>query len=256
MYNNTDKKELRNKLFAKYFEVEEGVKVTELVDKLSFIPKVWNELHNLCENNIKYFDEYNVVEDIKLLNHNDKNYLILKLPVYRYIIIDIERKENITEEQFENNFDENFFVSNFNDSKMVDYDFLELYDIEKYDGNIEELLDFYMENEQVLNLSKKIDYILKVDNAWIYFHIDFVNEKGQFGFDAKDQFSYEHLDLRYDLRASKIQEAKNKVDIEKMEEMFQKIKEIKIPLEVIPTDLYKEYLIKCKEDNNKIYAKV
>ena len=38
MYNNTDKKELRNKLFAKYFKVEEGVKVTELVDKLSFIP--------------------------------------------------------------------------------------------------------------------------------------------------------------------------------------------------------------------------
>ena len=60
-----------------------------------------------------------------------------------------------------------------------------------------------MENEQTLNLSKKIDYILKADNAWIYFHIDFVNEKGQFGFDAKDQFSYEHLDLRYDLRADK-----------------------------------------------------
>ena len=138
---------------------------------------------------------------------------------------------------------------------MVDYDFLELYDIKKYDGNIEELLDFYMENEQALNLSKKIDYISKVDNAWIYFHIDFVNEKGQFGFDAKDQFSYEHLDLRCDFRASKMQNAKNKVDIEKMKEMFQKIKEIKIPQEVIPTDLYKEYLIKCNEES-KILKKI
>ena len=255
MYNNTDKKELRNKLFAKYFEVEEGVKVTELVDKLSFIPKVWNELHNLCENNIKYFDEYNVVEDIKLLNHNDKNYLILKLPVYRYIIIDIERKENITEEQFENNFDKDFFASNFNARKRGDNDSLEFYCFEKYYGNIEELLAFYMENEQTLNLSKKIDYILKADNAWIYFHIDFVNEKGQFGFDAKNQFSYEHLDLRYDLRASKMQDVKNKVGIENMQEISQKIKEIKISQKVIPTDLYKEYLIKCKEES-KILKKM
>ena len=249
------KEELRNKLFAKYFKVEEGVKVTELVDKLSFIPEVWNKLHNLCKNNIENFDEYSVIEDIKLLNHNDKNYLILKLPIYRYIIIDIERKENITEEQFANNFDKDFFASNFNARKRGDNDSLEFYCFEKYCGNIEELLAFYMENEQTLNLSKKIDYILKADNAWIYFHIDFVNEKGQFGFDAKDQFSYEHLDLRYDLRASKMQDGKNKVGIENMQEISQKIKEIKISQKVIPTDLYKEYLIKCKEES-KILKKM
>ena len=97
--------------------------------------------------------------------------------------------------------------------------------------------------------------ILKADNAWIYFHIDFVNEKGQFGFDAKDQFSYEHLDLRYDLRASKMQDVKNKVGIENMQEISQKIKEIKISQKVIPTDLYKEYLIKCKEES-KILKKM
>ena len=249
------KEELRNKLFAKYFKVEEGVKVTELVDKLSFIPEVWNELHNLCKNNFENFDEYSVIEDIKLLNHNDKNYLILKLPIYRYIIIDIERKENITEEQFENNFDKDFFASNFNARKRGDNDSLEFYCFEKYYGNIEELLAFYMENEQTLNLSKKIDYILKADNAWIYFHIDFVNEKGQFGFDAKNQFPYEHLDLRYDLRASKMQDVKNKVGIENMQEISQKIKEIKISQKVIPTDLYKEYLIKCKEES-KILKKM
>ena len=73
-----------------------------------------------------------------------------------------------------------------------------------------------------------------------------------FGFDTKDQFLYEHLDLRYDLRAAKIQDTKNKVDIEKMREMFQKIKEIKIPQEVIPTDLYKEYLIKCNEESKAL----
>ena len=129
------------------------------------------------------------------------------------------------------------------------------YDIEKYDSNIEELLDFYMENEQVLNLSKKIHYVLKVDNAWTYFHIDFVNASGQLSFETRDQFLYEQLYLRYDLTPSKMQDAKNKIGLEKMQEMFQKIKEIKIPQEVIPNDLYKEYLIKCNEES-KILKKM
>lgn len=255
MCNNTDKEELRNKLFAKYFEVEEGINATELVDKLSFIPEVWDKLHTLCENNIEYFDEYSRIDDIKLLNHNEKKYLILKLHIYRYIIIDIERKESITEEQFRNNFDENFFVSNFNARETVNNDSLKFYDVEKYDGNMEELLDFYTENEQVLNLSKEIHYVLKVDDAWTYFHINFVNASGQLSFETKDQFLYEQLYLRYDLTPSKMQDTKNKIGLEKMQEMFQKIKEIKIPLEVIPTDLYKEYLIKCnEEEKKKIYT--
>ena len=251
MKNNTNKEELRDKLFAKYFEVEEGIKATELVDKLSFIPEVWDNLNALCENNIEYF-EYSSIEDIKLLNNNNNKYLILKLHLYRYTIKDIERKENITEEQFINNFDENFFISNFNVRKRRNNDSLELYDIEKYDGNIEELLDFYMENEQVLNLSKKIHYVLKIDDAWTYFHIDFVKACAQFCFETRDQFLYEQLYLRYDLTPSRMQDAQNKIGIEKMKEMFQKIKEIKIPQEVIPSDLYKKYLIKCNESSKTL----
>ena len=33
-----EKTELRNQLFNKYFDIEDGVLVTDLVDKLSFIP--------------------------------------------------------------------------------------------------------------------------------------------------------------------------------------------------------------------------
>ena len=256
MYNNTDKEELRDNLFSKYFEVEEGVNATELVDKLSFIPEVWDKLNDICENNIEYFDKYSSIEDIKLLKHNDKNYLILKIHLYRYVIIDVERKENVTEEQFRNNFDENFFVNNFNSRKRRNNDSLELYDIEKYEGNIGELLDFYLENEHVLNLSKRIHYVIKLDYSWTYFHIDFVNASSQLAFETRDQFLYEQLYLRYDLTPSRMQDAKNKIGIEKMQEMFQKIKEIKIPQEVIPNDLYKEYLIKCnEEDKHKTYIK-
>ena len=121
-----------------------------------------------------------------------------------------------------------------------------------YDGNIEELLDFYTENEQVLNLSKKIHYVLKIDDTWTCFHIDFVKACAQLCFETRDQFLYEQLYLRYDLTPSRMQDAKNKIGIEKMQEMFQKIKEIKIPQEVIPSDLYKKYLIKCNESSKTL----
>ena len=52
-----------------------------------------------------------------------------------------------------------------------------------------------------------------------------------------------------------MQDVKNKVGIENMQEISQKIKEIKISQKVIPTDLYKEYLIKCKEES-KILKKM
>ena len=54
MQNNTNKESLREKIFTKYFKVEEGVKLTELVDKLSFIPEVWNELHKGIFKNKSY----------------------------------------------------------------------------------------------------------------------------------------------------------------------------------------------------------
>ena len=44
-----DKATLRDTLFQKYFQIEDGILISDFVDKLSFIPKVWNELHFLCE---------------------------------------------------------------------------------------------------------------------------------------------------------------------------------------------------------------
>ena len=105
-------------------------------------------------------------------------------------------------------------------------------------------------------MSKRIHYVIKLDYSWTYFHIDFVNASSQLAFETRDQFLYEQLYLRYDLTPSRMQDAQNKIGIEKMQEIFQKIKEIKIPQKVIPSDLYKEYLIRSnEEDKHKTYIK-
>lgn len=245
-----EKEVLRNQLFDKYFEVEDGVLATDLVDKLTFIPELWYKLHDLCEKNIKRFCSFNSLEQFKVLEHNQKNYLIIKLGMLRYVIIDLKTKENITEEQFKNEFDDSFFINNFdevytqNDSSM--------YRIDNYNGNTQELIDFYVENRNVLSLSNELYYRLEVEEAWTYFYIDFINAKAQLGFQTSDQFLYEQLFLMYDLSPFGMQDAQGKIGIERMQEMFEKIKKIKIPIEVIPNDLYQQFLDQCNIRNHKL----
>lgn len=248
-----DKSLLRDRLFKKYFKIEDGVFISDLVNSLSFIPEVWKKLHYLCENNVKYFHPYSTLEMCKIVEHNNSKYFILKISCWRYIIIDIQKKENITEEEFRRYFDEDFFVKNFNEQKLDDATiYSSLYYVSKYNGNIDELLDFYIENEQVLGLTTDLRYRLEEGNAWTYLSIDFANARIQMGFQTPEQFLYEQLFLKYDLTPSVLQDAQEKMGIEKMNEIFNRIKDIIIPIECIPSDLYQMYLIQY---NKKIYKK-
>lgn len=176
-----EKEILRNQLFDKYFEVKNGIPVVDLIDTLSFIPKLWGKLHILCENNIEYFDSFSDLEKFKLIDYKEKEYLILKIRMFKYIIIDMEKMENISEGQFRSEFDEKFFVSNFDEIKD-DRDLFRMYDLIRYYGDVQELTDFYNENKGLLCLSTELHYRLQIGKAWTYFYIDFANTTVQMGF--------------------------------------------------------------------------
>ena len=52
-----------------------------------------------------------------------------------------------------------------------------------------------------------------------------------------------------------MQDAQQKMGIQKMKEIFAKTKDIKIPFECIPEDLYQQYVIQCGTDVNKRMVK-
>lgn len=104
-------------------------------------------------------------------------------------------------------------------------------------------------------LSTNVHYRLEVDEAWTYFHIDFANAEAQMGFQTKDQYLYEQLFLRYDLTPSRMQDTQNKIGIGKMQEMFDRIKNLKIPKEVIPNDLYQQFLIQVNFETKHVKIK-
>lgn len=249
----TDKDLLRNRLFEKYFEIEDGILAMDLVEKLSFIPDVWKELVILCKNNIRHFGPYSTLYGAKVLEHNQKKYLILRLCSLRYVIIDIELTKNITKEQFSQDFDENFFINNFAEVSEEGYNsFPRLYSLYEYNGNIQELLNVYYKNQDILNLSTDLYYKIEIGHAWTYFRINFANSNALLGFQTPDQFLYEQLFLNYDLTPSGMQDALFKIGIERVKEMFMKIKEIRIPKETIPKDLYEQFLIQCNAKSYKL----
>ena len=160
-----DKVLLRDILFQKYFEIEDGVSVKDLNDKLSFIPEVWGNLRALCEKNMRRFDRFSSLEKIKMIEHNQKKYLILKLRMCRYLIIDLDRMVSISREEFQNEFNEEFFISNFDETSVGADCFDFFYLLDKYQGDVQELLDFYMENIDVLKQANIEDYEISFENT-------------------------------------------------------------------------------------------
>lgn len=252
--NDEEKKDiLRNQLFAKYFESDEGILVTDLVEKLGFIPEIYHELHELCEKNIRYFDSTSNIEKMRLVTRKKKQYLIMKLNMLKYVIIDIEKFENINVNQFHELFSINFLMTYFDEPKSA-RKYQSLLRIEEYKGDKKELFDFYLQNQNIFQLSNSICYHYKIGEAWTYFDIDFADHSARMGFQTPNQFLYEQLNLHYDLTPSRMQDAGGRIGVERMQEMFQEIPKIKIPEECIPEDLLEEY--KKQKENIKRDLKI
>lgn len=233
------KKELRQKLFAKYFENKNGILVTDLIKNVSSISHSWQELHKLLEQNVKYFDSYSNIEMIKQVTYNSTNYLVIKLNIWKYIILDLDKKENIDRERLQQ-LKKDFFIKNSLERDC--YNLEDLLQIRKYDGDVLNLISFYYQNKDIFEIKPKIYYKIKIDSAWTYFVIDFPNLTAQLGFQTPDQFLYEQLFLKSDLTPSPMQDAQSRMEIAEMQEMFDKIRLIKIPIQIISPDLYQLYL--------------
>lgn len=232
-----NKEQLRDALFSKYFDVEEGISVIELVKRLSFITEKWDELRQIISTGIDDFDTFGRLDQITDINYNENNYLIVKFCSWDYLIIDIDKRMVLEDKEVKVRFCEEFFIDNFDEFK-VDVDYFKLYYFSDYTQDISPLVEFYFKNKEILSLSSRLYYRLDLGKAWTYFSIDFINHNSQLCFQTPDQFLYEQLFLKDDLTPAGMQDAQSKIGIERMREMFEKIKLIKIPKEVIPNEWF------------------
>lgn len=246
-----DKKtELRNKLFESYFQVGSGISLEEFMKNTTFITNCWEELHRILEQHVEYFDVYSSLSEIKKINYQEHDYLIIKIISWNYLMIDLESNQVIEEESSKKLFTEEFFIHNFNERKFENKNSFDMYSFEDYEGDIADVINFYYLNQEILTLPTRIYYKIGDKNAWTYLSIDLANGKVQLGFQTPDQFLYEQLFLHADLTPSRMQDATSRIGMDKMKEMFCRIQDIQLPEEVIPTIYYEKNIILPKNENN------
>lgn len=253
------KEELRNKLFERYFECKDGILITDLMETVKPIIEVYDKLKDLLIQH-KTLKLFSSIARVKLLNHNGKDYLFFKkASPYSYLIVDIIENRILSEEEILSIFAENLFVQNFEEPSVeLDDVWVEWYHFLKYEGDVKELVDFYNQNKNILDIPTRVFNKLDVGEAWTWLSISLCTGQIQLSFQTQDQFLYEVLFLNSDLTPFGLQDATEKIGKEKMLEMFERIKEIKIPKEIIPSqilDVISKSFVSGNEETPKVKLK-
>ena len=251
--NKLNKSLLRNNLFELYFQNNEGILAKDFIEKMSFIHETYQIINEMCEKNIEYFDSFDSVSKIKEIYSNGRKYLVLEYGIANFIVIDCLKKDNIQKEEFFQLLRSPSFQVNFQKRDIETNLFF--YDLDFYQGNIEELLNFYEKNKCLFSLPTKVFYQIKLLHARTYFSISLEKNKAQLSFETNDHFLYEQLYFSNGLEPSRMQDATKKVGLEKMREILTKTKEIVIPFEVIPEKLCQEYDNRCFSPKSKILSR-
>jgi len=148
--------------------------------------------------------------------------------LWKYILIDLLTKQNLTKEYIPPNFEKEILMDKDN--------YCDRYRYLKYEGDMQELINFYNSNQKVFNSKGNIYYQINIGEAYTYLFVDLVNGRVQLGFQTPDQFLYERLFFNIDLIPFTMQDAQEKIGIKKMNEMFDRIKNIRIPKELYQDD--------------------
>lgn len=212
---------IKEVLLKKYFDVKEGIELEEFLEKIEEVKNVWQEFHHILRNQIKYFYKQEIVKGIKMIVRENQSYLFIRLHAWDYLVINIETKQVVNKEKANSLFNQAFFIENFSEEEQK-YLFLNTCQ------NPEVIVNFYLENESILNQSPSFCYSIGNAEANSYLYVDFVGKNSHIGFFAdkeglKEQYFWE--------------KQTNK-------ELADKIMKIKIPYSFIPNEILEEEMMK------------
>lgn len=232
--------ELRDKLFAEFFKSQDGIRLENLMHSLKSVIDIWQRLHFILEENVEGFDKHYSVQKLKAVTIKGKHFLVVKETVLTYLIIDLDNNVVLNEVEALKFFQEKFLIENFNERKSGSREsFKKMFTCLDSKGDISKLIDFYVENEQVLNAASDIMYRVKLADAYAFLSIHLSDGGNLLAFRTPDQRLYEHLFFNNDLEPLCLQDAGQKMGYPKMQEIFSRIKDIRVPISLIPESLKK-----------------
>lgn len=214
---------IKEVLLKKYFDVKEGIELEEFLEKIEEVKNVWQEFHHILRNQIKYFYKQEIVKGIKMIVRENQSYLFIRLHAWDYLVINIETKQVVNKEKANSLFNQAFFIENFSEEEQK-YLFLNTCQ------NPEIIVNFYLENENILKQLPYFFYSIGNVEANSYMYVDFVEKNSHIGFFAdkeglKEQFFWE---------------------IQPNKELEDKIMKIKIPYDLISKEMLEEPVRRTK----------
>ena len=235
-----EKEQLRNKLFEKYFEFTEGINICDMMKQLEYITGTYKELQKLLEEKIDGYDSYDIIDMIKEIQIRENKYIIMQISLFDLIVIDVKNNKLLNKSETL----EIFPNINTMFEKINSVGTLYFY---KSDNDLKNIINYYYLNKKIFDMSNKFEYKINLEDSYTYIFFNLKQGSICLGFQAKDQFLYEQLFLKADVTPSRMQDAKAKIGVDRMNEMFELIKEIKIPYKIIPS----EYGIKKEKQYKK-----
>lgn len=208
---------LKETLFEKYREINEGMELEKFMEKIEAIRNIWQEFHHKLRNTIPYFYKQEQVKDLKKVEKDHSIYLIIRLHAWDYLIIDLQTKKAVEKKVAQLIFEDTFFVETFKEiPKEKNYIFINKGD------KTETLVDYYLQYEDILKGTTFIDYKVCLGEIQSCFYFDLIRNRSFFKV--------------YD----KKQGIKEQYDLEKNQELIQYLKSIKIPSNLLPEEISQE----------------
>ena len=239
---NKSKNELRDELFNKYFENEEGVLLSDLVQILSPVTEKGKELRTILFENVKGFHPFSSIYQMKNIEQNDNSYLIIRCGAFFYLVIDLDKREVLDKETVKSIFNEDFFISNFaqvqEEKEYIKNNGLDTLCYLSCKGDISKVIDFYCLNKELFDNQERINYRLNVEEAVTQLTIDLINDSIQLNFDTPNQFLYEQVFFKGNLTPASLQDAYDKMGRERMLEIIDRVKDIRIPSGLVPAVVF------------------
>lgn len=242
-----DKKEkLRDALMQKFLELKEGIPLKEFLRLLQPHLEAYQTFHTLCVENLERYENWDSIKKIQKFFLAERELLLIQQRMFRYLVVDIQKKKVLESKEALKLFPEDFFEKNFNEPQT---DLKTMYHFLKYNGDIDAMIQFYLKKSYVLEGEEKIHLRHEIPPAWVSFFLNLNTGNMQLSFQTKDQYLYEAINILPNFTLDCMQDTKSRIKPEKILEMVNLLSEIKIPYSCVPSFMNKEFTRYLKKEN-------
>ena len=191
--------ELQSEVFKNTFTMNiDGISLKDTIVNLSDRINIWKNFYKLLGDVLDPIDKTFNVMNVKTINYKDGKYLFIKISLWYYVVIDLDNKKTISEEESKQLFDEKLFKDNFLETEgLMDY-----YSFDQLSDEVaSKVIDYYIEYEEVLTDKKSIRIpILDTEEVFGYLIIYFDKDEVLLGINGKKEGRCNYIFLNKDLK--------------------------------------------------------